>query len=98
MECRKKLSSRRHYYYFKVTECRYYISTSTFIYKLLITYFKKKEIDIGCRRSGTLNHFREIAESLEMLGGFVCEFEEIESNRRDKKTQVILALAPQRLI
>ncbi|RKP13974.1 Endonuclease/exonuclease/phosphatase [Piptocephalis cylindrospora] len=41
-----------------------------------------QEIDIGCTRSGGRDHFTELCEGLECLGGFVCEFEELDSPLR----------------
>ncbi|KAI8884393.1 hypothetical protein K501DRAFT_81060 [Backusella circina FSU 941] len=38
-----------------------------------------QEIDIGCKRSGGYDHMQELCMTLELKGGFVCEFEELDS-------------------
>lgn len=38
-----------------------------------------QEVDIFCKRSGNRDHMQELCKSLALLGGFVCEFEEIDS-------------------
>lgn len=46
-----------------------------------------QELDIDCERSGNRNCALEIAKALKMLCVFVCEFEEIWSERRDPGSQ-----------
>ncbi|CAG8463706.1 2623_t:CDS:2 [Ambispora gerdemannii] len=46
-----------------------------------------QEIDIGCARSERRDHFREIAKELRWMGVYVCEFFEIESEKRTKRDQ-----------
>jgi endonuclease/exonuclease/phosphatase family metal-dependent hydrolase len=46
-----------------------------------------QELDIGCERSSLRNSFLEITLALKMFGVFGCEFEEIKSRMRSKKTQ-----------
>lgn len=46
-----------------------------------------QEIDINCKRSGSRNHFKEIASRLGWKGGFVCEFFELESELRTERDQ-----------
>ncbi|KAL0097089.1 Endonuclease/exonuclease/phosphatase [Phycomyces blakesleeanus] len=37
-----------------------------------------QEIDIGCKRSGSKNHMKDLCMTLEMKGGFVSEFHELD--------------------
>lgn len=46
-----------------------------------------QELDIGCERSSFRDSFLEITQALQMFGVFGCEFEEIRSGMRSKKTQ-----------
>ncbi|KAI8138339.1 Endonuclease/exonuclease/phosphatase [Fennellomyces sp. T-0311] len=46
-----------------------------------------QEIDIGCKRSQSRNHMLELCKSLGVKGGFVCEFEELESPIRRERDQ-----------
>jgi hypothetical protein len=46
-----------------------------------------QEIDIDCKRSGNRDHFTEIAANMKWKGGFVCEFVEIESDKRRDRDQ-----------
>ncbi|CAG8451861.1 3256_t:CDS:2 [Acaulospora colombiana] len=46
-----------------------------------------QEVDINCKRSGSKNHFKEIATKLGWKGGFVCEFLEVESEIRKERDQ-----------
>ncbi|KAG0268316.1 hypothetical protein DFQ27_007052 [Actinomortierella ambigua] len=47
-----------------------------------------QEIDIGCHRSGyDRDHFKEICETLQLVGGFVPEFVEIEHSCRKDRDQ-----------
>ncbi|KAF9976022.1 hypothetical protein BGZ73_009233 [Actinomortierella ambigua] len=47
-----------------------------------------QEIDIGCHRSGyDRDHFQEICETLQLVGGFVPEFVEIEHSCRKERDQ-----------
>ncbi|KAI8992245.1 hypothetical protein BDB01DRAFT_777647 [Pilobolus umbonatus] len=41
-----------------------------------------QEIDIFCRRSGNRNHMEELCRELKVKGGFLCEFEELDSPLR----------------
>ncbi|KAF7725200.1 hypothetical protein EC973_000366 [Apophysomyces ossiformis] len=41
-----------------------------------------QEIDIHCKRSGGRNHMQELCETLSLKGGFVCEFQELDSPLR----------------
>ncbi|KAI7865654.1 hypothetical protein BDF14DRAFT_1822086, partial [Spinellus fusiger] len=47
--------------------------------------FVLQEIDIGCRRSQSKDHFKTLCETLGMKGGFVCEFVEIDSPCRSPR-------------
>lgn len=47
-----------------------------------------QEVDIFCKRSGNRDHMQELCKSLELLGGFVCEFEEIDSPVRKLRDAV----------
>ncbi|KAI9364123.1 Endonuclease/exonuclease/phosphatase [Pilaira anomala] len=38
-----------------------------------------QEVDIFCKRSGNRDHMQELCKSLQVKGGFVCEFEELDS-------------------
>ncbi|KAG0240105.1 hypothetical protein BGW41_007198 [Actinomortierella wolfii] len=47
-----------------------------------------QEIDIGCHRSGyDRDHFQEICETLQLVGGFVPEFWELEHSCRKDRDQ-----------
>ena len=46
-----------------------------------------QELDIGCMRSSGLNTFEELGQALGLDGVFGCEFHEIHSERRNKRTQ-----------
>ncbi|RKP05672.1 Endonuclease/exonuclease/phosphatase [Thamnocephalis sphaerospora] len=46
-----------------------------------------QEVDIYCKRSGSRDHLREMAEALQMRAGFVCEFVELESVVRSERDQ-----------
>jgi endonuclease/exonuclease/phosphatase family metal-dependent hydrolase len=46
-----------------------------------------QELDIGCERSSLRDSFAEITRALKMFGVFGCEFEEIKSKLRSRKTQ-----------
>lgn len=47
-----------------------------------------QEVDIFCKRSGNRDHMQELCKSLQLLGGFVCEFEEIDSPVRKLRDAV----------
>lgn len=47
-----------------------------------------QEIDIGCRRSGSRDHMKELCKALKVKGGFVCEFLEIDSPIRQPRDEV----------
>lgn len=47
-----------------------------------------QEVDIFCKRSGNRDHMQELCKSLELLGGFVCEFEELDSPDRKLRDAV----------
>ncbi|KAG0750466.1 hypothetical protein G6F57_003771 [Rhizopus arrhizus] len=38
-----------------------------------------QEVDILCKRSGNRDHMQELCKALKLKGGFVCEFQEIDS-------------------
>ncbi|KAJ8653285.1 hypothetical protein O0I10_011034 [Lichtheimia ornata] len=46
-----------------------------------------QEIDIGCRRSGSRDHMKELCKALKVKGGFVCEFLEIDSPIRQPRDE-----------
>ncbi|BDA41513.1 hypothetical protein COCOBI_02-2940 [Coccomyxa sp. Obi] len=50
-----------------------------------------QEIDIGCERSGNVDTGVAIAEALQLNYVFLCEFEELHSQLRDARSQVITA-------
>ncbi|KAI7899405.1 uncharacterized protein BX663DRAFT_521629 [Cokeromyces recurvatus] len=41
-----------------------------------------QEVDIYCKRSGNRDHMQELCKALQLLGCFVCEFEELDSSVR----------------
>lgn len=41
-----------------------------------------QEVDIFCKRSGNRDHMQELCKILELKGGFVCEFEELDDPMR----------------
>lgn len=47
-----------------------------------------QEVDIGCRRSENRNHMQELCKALQVKGGFVCEFIEIDSPIRQPRDEV----------
>jgi hypothetical protein len=47
-----------------------------------------QEVDVFCKRSGNRDHMQELCKSLELLGGFVCEFEELDSPIRKLRDAV----------
>lgn len=47
-----------------------------------------QEVDIFCKRSGNRDHMQELCKSLELLGGFVCEFEELDNPIRKLRDAV----------
>ncbi|KAI8367759.1 Endonuclease/exonuclease/phosphatase [Blakeslea trispora] len=46
-----------------------------------------QEVDILCKRSGDRDHMEELCKSLKLLGGFLCEFEELDSPVRSLRDQ-----------
>ncbi|CEG75816.1 hypothetical protein RMATCC62417_10800 [Rhizopus microsporus] len=41
-----------------------------------------QEVDIFCKRSGNRDHMQELCKALKLKGGFVCEFQELDSPLR----------------
>ncbi|KAI8092145.1 uncharacterized protein B0P05DRAFT_524926 [Gilbertella persicaria] len=46
-----------------------------------------QEVDVFCKRSGNRDHMQELCKSLRLLGGFLCEFEELDSPIRRLRDQ-----------
>lgn len=47
-----------------------------------------QEVDILCKRSGNRDHMQELCKALKLKGGFVCEFQEIDSPIRTLRDAV----------
>lgn len=49
-----------------------------------------QEVDIFCKRSGNRDHMQELCKALKLKGGFVCEFQELDSPLRGLRDAVSL--------
>lgn len=47
-----------------------------------------QEVDVYCKRSGNRDHMKELCKALKVKGGFVCEFQEIDSPVRSLRDAV----------